>query len=357
MNKFFTFLLVAIAIPAGSRAQTMEIPAQATQQPTVQTTSPYTAEQIPTQQTPVSQPAADPIPQHMMAPIPQHEVTDATQPQTTTVDEHMPRSEYAATALAGQEREQKSGFFPKGLQLGVGAGILGGANFQLGYRIPHHSQNFWKNRLAFRLDYNTTRPFESMVNRYSIEVDEEKFTPHIKGKQFGTLVDFYPFSYTWFLGGLRLSGGYYIGEFALGATLTTRDGGEFSIRDIDGIDITYTVNGSIDLTSNISYDRIRGPYAGMGFDMGLLWGLKLYFDAGVVFTQKPDIVASIAGHGTITVYDGTSIEVVDLGNLTSQAQTLLDQLLDDTKREFEEELDQIRKGYFPIVKLGLLYRF
>ena len=28
-----------------------------------------------------------------------------------------------------------------------------------------------------------------------------------------------------------------------------------------------------------------GPYAGLGFDLGLFSGLKIYFDAGVVFTD------------------------------------------------------------------------
>lgn len=256
---------------------------------------------------------------------------------------------------------QKKGFSLKGLQLGAGLGALGGANFQLGYRFPQSSENFFKNRFGFRLDYNTWSPLKNYIEDYfeeePIKIDDNELSIILKGKQFGALIDIYPFGNTWALGNIRLSAGYYTGDFSLGGLLSKEANEIFSIDAPNSpIETFYKVNGTANLTATFDYD-VKGPYAGLGFDIGLLFGLKMYFDAGLVFTDKPTINTDITGSGTITICDdetcasGTNVQIDDI--LNPQIQ----KLLDDTKAQYEDELDKLRKGYFPIIKLGLLYRF
>lgn len=260
------------------------------------------------------------------------------------------------------EAKTESSFSLKGLQLGAGLGALGGANFQLGYRFPQSSQNFWKNRIGFRLEYNTWSPLKSYINDYlednPIEIDDNELSVILKGKQFGALIDIYPFGNTWALGNIRLSAGYYTGDFSVGGLLSKEANETFSMSAPDSpTDIYYRVNGNADLTATLDYD-VKGPYAGIGFDMGLLWGLKMYFDAGLVFTDKPDINTDITGSGTITVCNDEActspISTVQIDDTSNQE---IQKLLNDTKAQYEDELDELRKGYFPIIKLGLLYRF
>lgn len=247
-------------------------------------------------------------------------------------------------------KNQNNGYTLEGFQLGIGAGILGGANVQLGYRIPQRSYNFWKNRFGFRIEYNTWKPFESIIEEETIKVDDNEFTAQITGDNFGALLDFYPFGNTWGLGNFRITAGYYSGDFSIGGNLTKYANETFSIySETLNRDITYTVNGEATLSANLDYD-VKGPYAGIGFDIGLLAGLKMYFDAGIVFTDKPILTSNITGTGTLTIDGGSPIDI-DTSN--SQIQDLLY----DTVNQYQEELNDITKEYFPMIKLGFLYRF
>ena len=82
-------------------------------------------------------------------------------------------------------KEEDSGFSAKGFQLGVGIGVLGGANAQIGYRIPQHEDNFWKNRFGFRLDNNSWKPLDSYIEDYlddhPIKIDDNEIKAKIKG--------------------------------------------------------------------------------------------------------------------------------------------------------------------------------
>lgn len=255
---------------------------------------------------------------------------------------------------------KKNGFSLKGFQFGAGLGILGGANFQLGYRFPQSSENFWKNRIGFRLDYNTWSPLKNYIEDYfeeePIDIDDNELSVILKGKQFGALIDIYPFGNTWALGNIRLSAGYYTGDFSIGGLLSKNANETFSMSNsYDSTETFYKVNGTANLTATFDYD-VKGPYAGFGFDIGLLWGLKMYFDAGLVFTDKPTINTDIYGTGTLLVCnDDTCASGTTVPLDTSNPQ--IQKLLNDTKSQYEDELDDLRKGYFPIIKLGFLYRF
>ncbi|MDR1476798.1 MAG: hypothetical protein LBI17_01565 [Rickettsiales bacterium] len=278
----------------------------------------------------------------------------AYQPQMEITSDYGLKSDYSAAANAGGGRDDGS-FSMQGFQIGAGAGLFGGLNVGIGYRIPYSPDNFWKNRFGFRVEYNSSKLLDSLLD--DIEVDGEKFTPHVDGKQFGALIDFYPFSYTWFLGGFRLSGGYYTGDFALGGTLHKEASGIFSMKNSAGVEQYYQVDAAADLMAELAYDKIRGPYVGAGFDLGLFWGLKFYFDAGLVFTDKSAIKAELSAAPTSQIKFCLADSTCASGASYSINSTTVDALLADTVREYEDELSELKKDYFPIVKLGLMYRF
>ncbi len=260
--------------------------------------------------------------------------------------------------------EKKDGYLLEGFQLGVGIGILGGANAQLGYRIPQRSYNFWKNRFGFRLDYNSWKPLKKRIEEYMednpIELDGNNFAAMFDGKNYGLLVDFYPFGNTWGLGNLRLSTGYYTGDFAIGASYYKTSSGKFDMGNF-----TYAGDANALLNTKLSAD-VKGPYAGVGFDFALLFGLKFYFDAGVVFTNHPKIDTDIElEDGEIKIFNkgdnvntATPVGTVDIHNFANDPH--ITQLLEDTKAEFEDS-DEVKlvtdANIFPMIKLGLLLRF
>lgn len=324
-----------------------------------------------------------------------------------------PTSKYDATKLSQKSEvpdnikqnyeEKDDGYLLEGFQLGVGVGVLGGANAHLGYRIPRRDYNFWKNRFGFRIDYNSWKPLESSIESYlednPIEVEDNEFTGMITGTNYGALVDFYPFGNTYFLGNFRISGGYYTGDFAIDTYMTKKGLNEtFEMNNIE-----YKVIGDATLRASVEAD-VKGPYAGIGFDFQLLYGLKLYFDAGVVFIDNPKITTDLSGKGTLwaksesseydidelagslsglsgyidqlpDAYKDTVQDLVDnaspgatkvtdgegytyVGSVDASNNEAIQKLLEDTKNEYSDELDIITDSkIFPMVKVGLMLRF
>ncbi len=299
------------------------------------------------------------------------------------------------------KEDKDDGYLLEGFQLGVGVGVLGGANAHLGYRIPRRDYNFWKNRFGFRIDYNSWKPLESTIEKYlednPIDVDGNDFSGMITGTNYGALIDFYPFGNTWFLGNFRISGGYYTGDFAINASMTKNGGGEFEMKNL-----RYKVeNATATLRAGIEAD-VKGPYAGIGFDLQILYGLKLYFDAGVVFINNPKITTDLTGNADLWIkyseeYEnklrelGIDISAVNVNELAQQAgidisnlpielpsgssaikdangytlvgkitadNEYVKQLLADTEAEYKDELKVITDSkIFPMVKIGLMLRF
>ena len=261
--------------------------------------------------------------------------------------------------------EKKDGYLLEGFQLGVGIGILGGANAQLGYRIPQRNYNFWKNRFGFRVDYNSWKPLKKRIEEYMednpIELDGTNFSAMFDGTNYGLLVDFYPFGNTWALGNFRISGGYYTGDFKIDAVY-------FKMGSLDKIEmggLVYAGDAEALLHTRLNAD-VKGPYAGVGFDFALLFGLKFYFDAGVVFTNHPKIDTDIElVDGEIKIFNkgdnvntATPLGTVDMNNFANNSH--ITRLLNDTKKEFEDS-DEVKlvtdANIFPMVKLGLMLRF
>ncbi|MDR0803684.1 MAG: hypothetical protein LBO08_01155 [Rickettsiales bacterium] len=111
---------------------------------------------------------------------------------------------------------------------------------------------------------------------------------NIKNQSVGAMIDFYPFGDTWFAGGIRLTGGYYFGTMKVGLTNTIANdiGGSYLI-DAGGTDrIGFQSAAGSKIAAKLNWNY-SGPYAGIGFDLGVFRGFKFYMDAGVVFARDP----------------------------------------------------------------------
>ena len=250
--------------------------------------------------------------------------------------------------------------FPHGLQLGVGVSATSGLNGFVGYANKSFD-SFWLKRLGFRLDFATTSLMKSAINSGvdafmgddGIDIGDGLTIKDggIEGHHFAALVDFYPFGDTWFLGGIRISGGYYLGNLDLSANLTGKvndlPDSEFAFS-LEGVDYKY-VGNEVHGTANAEWNY-RGPYLGAGFDLGLFAGLKIYMDAGVVFTNKTAQLGLDLPTDNLQKWNGSSWEKVDLSEISEFEQAKVAALADA-----QDELDKLK--FYPMVKIGFMYRF
>ena len=248
-------------------------------------------------------------------------------------------------------------YIPTGLELGLGLSASTGVNGFVGYANKNFDSFWWK-RLGVRFDFASTSPIKSTINRElsntikDIELGENGIRIDggtFESKHVAALVDFYPFGNTWFLGGWRLTGGYMFGNLKMTTNLTGEIDGLSSDKiafELGGEKYYYEGN-SVHGTAKLKWN-FNGPYAGTGFDLGIFRGFKLYMDAGVVFTSKSAEVDADVPFTNLHKADGTPVNT----------QVLKDQV-DDAKKEAlkdaQDELDKYK--FFPVVKLGFMYRF
>ena len=248
--------------------------------------------------------------------------------------------------------------FPHGLQFGIGVSPTSGLNAFVGYNNKNFDSFWWK-RLGFRLDFATYSPIKSTLNQRvnnSIGDDGIKIDDNLKvnnvdinAKHIAALIDFYPFGDTWFLGGLRVSGGYMTGDLDLNADIRgTKKLNEIEF-ELGGR--KYKYDGSeMRGKSNVNW-KYSGPYLGAGFDLGIFRGLKLYFDAGVVFADN---------HAKINLDVPITSDLKDITSGVPQAisgaiETKFEEAKAKAIADAQNELNKV--DYYPIVKLGLMYRF
>lgn len=277
--------------------------------------------------------------------------------QTSVQEEQLANQKIAEQKFETKTASNPNAKFPNGLQFGLGVSPTSGLNAFVGYNNKKFDSFWWK-RLGVRLDFATYSPIKNTLNNKinnSIGDDGIKIDDNLKvnnvninAKHIAALVDFYPFGDTWFLGGLRVSGGYMSGNLDLNADIK----GKF-----DGTDIEFELGGKKysysgkDMMGKAKVNwKYSGPYLGTGFDLGIFRGFKLYFDAGVVFADnhaKADLNVPLDGLKDITA--GLPVE----GNAALEA------MYEDAKakaiKEAQDEMDKV--DYYPIVKLGFMYRF
>ena len=242
--------------------------------------------------------------------------------------------------------------YPTGTQFGVGLSVTTGLNAFTGY-VNKKAESFWGRRLGYRIDFAGTNIVRSGMNSAvnhaigdrDLEIGDSVSVNGVDfdAKHFGGMIDLYPFGDTWFLGGWRISGGYYGGQFNVTAHVAGGDeNGEFGLghnryKYMDG-------PNQASATANWKYD---GPYVGTGFDLGLLAGFKIYFDAGIVFTRKVATIALDVPPDDLYKWNGADWALVDPDDLARDVE--------DARNDAQDKLDKLK--FFPIIKLGLLYRF
>lgn len=256
---------------------------------------------------------------------------------------------------AKKTQESKRNFFD-GFQIGVGVSGSSGLNGFVGYANKDFD-SFWAKRFGIRFDFATTKPIKSALNDAVNEVmgDEIEIGDNlaisdldIDANHYAAMIDFYPFGDTWLLGGWRISGGYYMGEFQASAniagTISELDGGSYEF-ELMGHQFKYTGN-SVNGTATLDWDY-RGPYLGTGFDIGLIAGFKIYMDAGVVFTNKS------AQLGLDLPFENLYMDGAPVDNQT--IKDTVNSIVDETLADAQSELDDYK--FYPMFKVGFMYRF
>ncbi len=277
-----------------------------------------------------------------------------------SAEEIVKKEEPKETEEFESEINDSENSFPAGVQIGAGAGTSG-ANFFVGYANKDFDSFWWK-RFGFRADYATTDFIELELDDVANEVLKEvnglgeilsAKNTKVSAEHMGVLVDFYPFGNTFALGGWRISGGYMKGNtnIAADAVVDGLDGFGAPIEfEMGGQKYRYNASG---MTGDVEFNwDYSGPYLGTGFDFGLFAGLKLYLDAGVVITND-------VGRFDLNVPVNTSLEVFNGSwNTVGNVPALESQFEDLKNAALKEANDSISDiGFYPVVKLGLMYRF
>ena len=270
----------------------------------------------------------------------------------------------AITSIAALAASPAFASLPTGIELGVGASATTGLNGFVGY-VNKNFESFWWKRLGARLDFASTsmlkKTIDSLIDKYmgdGFKVSDNLTVTDgtIDSEHFAALVDFYPFGDAWFFGGWRISGGYLFGKADINAMLTGSDDrlAQFAGREFEiwGKKYKY-VGGDVHGTAQAKWD-ISGPYAGTGFDIGLFRGFKMFVDAGVVFTSKAaELSMDVPTDGVGLKYWDTGTN--DWENINTSEVSLLRTNIDKTLADAQKELNKYK--FFPVVKLGFMYRF
>ena len=256
---------------------------------------------------------------------------------------------------AKKSAESEHGFL-HGVQLGVGVSGLTGLNGFVGY-VNKDFDSFWAKRLGIRFDVGMTRPVKSLMSDAidavagddgfdvgaGLMLTDADFEAH----HYAVMVDFYPFGDTWLLGGWRLSGGYYVGNMEMDANIAgSVDGASgFHKFELDGNQYAYA-GGAIDGTAQLDW-KYRGPYLGTGFDFGLTSGFKTYVDAGLVFTNRAAVLSLDVPTDNLRQWGGSDWVDVD----TAELETAIKNTLHKAQSDLNDS------KFYPMVKMGIMYRF
>ena len=213
-----------------------------------------------------------------------------------------------------------------------------------------------------RFDFATTRPvktliqdgIDSLLGDDGVELGDglEINNINLSAKHFAEMLDFYPFGNTWFLGGWRLTGGYYMGDMHANANIAGElDDLSSGVYEFELMDTKFRYLGnSVQGSAELNWDY-RGPYVGTGFDFGLFAGFKIYLDAGVVFTNRAAQLGLNVPFTGLEIYQNGAWESVEDNNL----QSVVDGIVSETLYDAQSDLDDLT--FYPIVKVGFMYRF
>jgi len=242
----------------------------------------------------------------------------------------------------------------KGIQFGAGISGTTGINSFVGYSNKD-SDSFLLKRLGFRLDFAKMPDTDINIDvKFSdnlgdiVKIGNSKVSSH----HFGGFVDIYPFGNIWFLGGLKLTTGYLSGNFNSSSVLKNSNNTSIQEFVIDGNKYKYDTSdifGKAQINWNFS-----GLYLGGGFDLGLFYGLKIFFDLGTVLVNSSPILdLDIPINGSLKYFDNGTNTWVSVN--TPPLISILNNSKNKTIRKSNESLQKFKA--FPVVKIGLMYRF
>lgn len=242
--------------------------------------------------------------------------------------------------------------FPDGISVGLGVSALGGVNIIAGYKYVD-DDSLW-NKFGVRFDFADVAPLKSAIdsaidhimgNGVDVGDGVKINNGQLDSSHYGALIDFYPFDSGW-----RISGGMMWARIELDADIV----GE--IAEVPSERFYFYINGDHyyyngnRFRGNTSIDwNFYGPYLGTGFDVGLFCGLRLFLDAGLVFANRPARLNIEIPHEQLYIYD--------TGTATWSPVTVpkLDSDVLAAQRDANHKLSDLR--VYPVVKLGVLYRF
>ncbi|MCL2369207.1 MAG: hypothetical protein FWC83_00860 [Alphaproteobacteria bacterium] len=323
----------------------------------------------------------------------------------------------------------------KGFQFGIAAPVLSPLPFAsingfVGQNFKH-TNNFWTRRLAWRADFalphgisasgridgvdiytrgsvmgiSHSRTFNRRIDfdfnddyvggRVNFDGMDGRFL--MENKHFGVMADFFPFADTWFFGGFRVSGGYFIGSAIIDARATNTnpfpndDGFVASAGHVasETFYIASRLSAGSQIGARLNW-RYSGPYVGTGFDLGIFRGLKLFTDFGVVFANAPRLhnsdiripASDFQARIFVNTRDGVGSDWINIDisnpNLTKDnliaawiasggiagdiadldfmaINTEYQRLRQSIVRDANHDMRNLR--FVPMVRIGLMYRF
>ena len=335
------------------------------------------------------------------------------------VDEIATAEDKAAPKEVKEDDHAKKPFL-QGWQFGAGLPLMmpmTGYNGFVGY-VNKKSDGFWGKRVGGRLDFQIPSPLaatgkfvensahdgydlnaEGKILFYKIKLNKiQKIAKEdlkiddnnevklsganayigLKNWNIGGLVDFYPFGDTWFLGGLRLTGGYYVGRMSFDLTTSMPENPlKFYLDESDTSPTSKRIDLKIPKNTKVATNlkwRYSGPYMGIGFDLGFMLGVKFYMDMGIVYSAPPTVSRGDAKLPTVLAcynsgsgcnadwikFDLNSSTAPDVSDLTAQVlgQVIkgnVDVLSPATQAALAVELGDIHNGDYNQLGADIIY--
>ncbi len=244
-------------------------------------------------------------------------------------------------------------FAQTGISFGVGVSAITGLNFTGGFYNPEKESYFFKH-FGVRADVANTDALKSAIDSAidsfmgdgvnvgdGVKIDNGS----LDSWHASLLLDYYPFSGAW-----RLTGGYAWGGLDLYSDIfgeIERAPDERFYFYLAGDHYYYNGN---DFGGNTEINwNFHGPYLGTGFDIDLSCGFELYFDAGVVFTNRSAKASIYIPHEQLYMYNK------EVGAWSAVTIPALDNDVARATRDANKKLSDFK--VFPMIKLGVVYRF
>ncbi|MBF0444925.1 MAG: hypothetical protein HQL68_05000 [Magnetococcales bacterium] len=203
------------------------------------------------------------------------------------------------------------------------------------------------------LGLNATTNITSQLNgrlslagfTYSMDqdLDDISYESDLTLMTVGGLVDWHPFS-----GGLRLSTGLFLNFNGIEASATPASTSSYTFNNV-------SYNGSLidSVSADIEFNTVA-PYVGIGWGNPVQKDSNWFFhsDVGVLFTGKPSVSLS-ASTNSANILTSVSNDATAAATLTSE----INSNVAAAQADIEDDDALTYFQYYPVISLGLSYRF